>query len=532
MSKQAACGIISLAAVVVAVLSTSRGSCDDAAAQLPTGVEAVWDVAKAHRETTATRESICINGLWRWQPAGGAPEDVPARNWGYFKVPGCWPGITDYLQKDCQTVYPHPAWSAERLADVSAAWYQREITLPAKWGQRRIALSVEYLNSYAAVYIDGKQAGEIKFPGGELDLTPHCQAGATHVLSLFVVAMPLKAVLLSYNDTNTAREVKGRVARRGLCGDVFLVATPQGAEIADLKVDTSLRKGEITFDAALRRLANDKTYSLRACVTFDGQEVRQFASPVFKADDVKNGRIAFTETWRPDRLWDVHTPANTYQVALSLLDAEGKLLDTFFSVRFGCREFWIDGRDFYLNGTRIFLSCVPLDNAQVSAAQATYDAARESLERLKGFGINFVYTHHYGCEPGSHLALTEILKAADDVGMLVALSQPHFAHYEWQRPEADVDNGYARHAEFYVRAAQNHPSVVAYATSHNATGYDEDMNPDLIDGTHDPRSPGEVNHAARALRAEAILKRLDPGRIVYHHSSGNLGSMHTSNFYP
>ena len=69
--------------------------------------------------------------------------------------------------------------------------------------------------------------------------------------------------------------------------------------------------------------------------------------------------------------------------------------------------------------------------------------------------------------------------------------------------------------------------------SHNATGYVEDMNPDMIDGLRDPRKDSwSKNGAARALRAEAIVKRLDPGRIVYHHSSGNLGAMHTNNFYP
>ena len=65
------------------------------------------------------------------------------------------------------------------------------------------------------------------------------------------------------------------------------------------------------------------------------------------------------------------------------------------------------------------------------------------------------------------------------------------------------------------------------AMSHNATGYDEDMNPDLIDGVHDPRETWARNNAKLALRAEAIVRRLDPSRIVYHHSSGNLGSMHT-----
>src|SRR5262245_26281742 len=69
---------------------------DDAA--LPKGVKAIWALDKAYHETTPTRERICINGLWHWQPALNSGDDVPEKNWGYFKVPGCWPGITDYMQ--------------------------------------------------------------------------------------------------------------------------------------------------------------------------------------------------------------------------------------------------------------------------------------------------------------------------------------------------------------------------------------------------------------------------------------------------
>jgi hypothetical protein len=68
--------------------------------------------------------------------------------------------------------------------------------------------------------------------------------------------------------------------------------------------------------------------------------------------------------------------------------------------------------------------------------------------------------------------------------------------------------------------------------SHNATGYNEDMNPDLIDGIADPRDSWAQKNVSHALRAEAIVERLDPTRIVYHHASGNLGSMWDSNFYP
>src|SRR5262249_48410339 len=162
------------------------------------------------------RERICINGLWRWQPASRESVEPPPNHWGFFKVPGCWPGISDYLQKDCQALYPHLAWNANRLAGVTAAWYEREIDVPATWRARRIALNVEYLNSYARGFIDGKAAGEIRFPGGEIDLTSVCAVGAKHRLSMLVVAMPLREVMLSFRDTATARQERGTVSRRGL----------------------------------------------------------------------------------------------------------------------------------------------------------------------------------------------------------------------------------------------------------------------------------------------------------------------------
>ncbi len=243
------------------------------------------------------------------------------------------------------------------------------------------------------------------------------------------------------------------------------------------------------------------------------------------------GRASFAASWKPPKLWDIITPQNQYAAEVTLLDDHDQVVDVATPVRFGFREFWIDGRDFYLNGTRIYLSVVPVDNAQVGAALATYAAAKESFLRLKSFGINFVYTHNYGCEPGAHLSFAEILRAADDTGMLVALSQPHFSQYEWQTPDADQTNGYARHAAFYVRVAGSHPSVVCYSMSHNATGYNDDANPQMIDGLSDPRDQWSARNTTRALRCEAIVKHLDPARIVYHHSSGNLSAMYTLNFY-
>src|SRR5580692_3221658 len=71
-------------------------------APLPDGVKAVWDLDKAFRETTPTRERVCLNGLWRWQPADANAAAVPLEKWGHFKVPGFWPGHGAYVQEDSQ----------------------------------------------------------------------------------------------------------------------------------------------------------------------------------------------------------------------------------------------------------------------------------------------------------------------------------------------------------------------------------------------------------------------------------------------
>ena len=250
---------------------------------------------------------------------------MPTAAWGYYKVPACWPGIQDYMQSDYQTLYPDPSWKNTKLSEVQSAWYERTITIPKDWAGRRIALDVEYLNSYAAVYVDGRKVGEIRFPAGQVDLSAAVRPGATHVLSLLVVAMPLKAVMESYNDTNTARQRKGSVERRGLCGDVWLIGEPAGARLSDVRIDTSFRQSQITFEAGLQGLAADGRYKLRARISDQGRQVAEFTGPTFLASEVKDGRATFTASWKPPKLWDINTPQNQYAAELSLLDAGGQV---------------------------------------------------------------------------------------------------------------------------------------------------------------------------------------------------------------
>lgn len=497
---------------------------------LPDGVKAVWDLNKAFREKTPTREHISINGLWQWQPGEINSETVPLNGWGYFKVPGPWHNRIGSRNEN-QNLYVHPGWNNDKLDNINVAWYQREFTIPNIWAGRRIILMMEYLNSNAIIFINGNKAGELWFPGGDLDLTAICKPGIKYRISIKVKALPLKDIITAYSDSNMARQVEATVERRGLCGDVYLSCIPMGQCINNVIINTSFRNAEISFKVGLLYLSTTKKYKLRITISGNGIKAAEFTGKTFNTSDLREGYLTFNEKWMPEKLWDTHTPQNMYMAEISLLDNNGKIMDVAAPVRFGYRELWIEGRDFYLNGSRIWLSCIPLDNAQYGAAFANYHSARESLTRLKNTGVNFVYTHNYGCEPGTHISFTEILRAADDTGMLIALSQPHFSQYEWDKPDADINNGYEHHAAFYTKVALNHPSVVFYSTSHNATGYSQDMNPDMIDGHTRDDSQWSLNNVSKAMRAEAIIMKLDPYRIVYHHHSGNLGSMYVCNFY-
>ena len=165
MTAEMTCRRLRIAAAVCASLAAACGNCQaQSDVALPRGVKAVWDLARAHRRATATRERVCINGLWRWQPASSATGSVPEGGWGYFKVPGCWPGITDYMQKDCQSVLAHSSWRGKALGRITAAWYQRKVTVPEQWTGRRITVEAAYVNSHATVHVDGRRAGAVVFP--------------------------------------------------------------------------------------------------------------------------------------------------------------------------------------------------------------------------------------------------------------------------------------------------------------------------------------------------------------------------------
>jgi beta-galactosidase len=498
----------------VCLAAGTAAAAEGADAVLPTGVKAVWDMAKAYQESTPTRGEVCINGLWRFKPADSYTEGVPAAGtgWGFFKVPGPWPGHGG----QGQTIYSVENWGG-RLDSLDACWYLREIQVPAEWQGRRIGLRADDVDSYATVFIDGTEVGSIVFPGADLDITAACKPGQTQQLAIRVVAQGLNAENTNYVSNEPAPNNWTRLSYRGLCGDVFLTSAPAAERITDVKIDTSVRKWRLTVDASLAGLQADKVYTLRARVLDHGTEVLTAESDPFTSADLENGRRAFDAAWHAPKLWDTDTPENMYDLVVTLTE-DGTAIDSYYPVHFGFREFWIDGRDFILNGSPVHLRALPLNSAMRGpiATLSAYDGACETLKRMQWLGFNIVYGHNYGCSPGSHVSYAEVLKAADDTGMLFSFSLPNMNSYNWRGLDEKA-NGYERHIEWYVRRAENHPSVVMFAQNHNLLFVRGMDNPERLPLVLDSDPVVASRRTDVIYGRERILRQFDTTHPVYNH---------------
>ena len=508
---------------------------------LPAGAEHVWDMTKAWRSASPTRERVCINGLWAFRPITEGDGDVlprPGDCWGWFKVPGIWPASGMATDQAAQNVLLAP-WLEEEsdLQQVDVAWYKREIVAPKAWAERRILIDFTMVQSHARVLIDSRDVGEVWFPGGLLDVTAHVRPGTTQTLAVRLTARPIEMVSHDFMAPDRVIKRRASMSVKGLTGDMYLVAEPKHNAIADVHVVTSTRHNTITFDTGIRN-ASGSACQLSARVLERGKVVKTFPP---QPATLANGRCRMTAPWADAKLWDTDTPSNMYDAVVTLHDEAGTVLDESIPTCFGFREFWIEGRDFYLNGRRLHLRALHNQSINGSADRASLDGSLNTCRRMQEYGFNFLITANYSFRAGQVGYLDGLYKATDQTGMLASFSLPHVKDFEWKLDSPEHEARYRKLSNWLIRRVQNHPSIVAYAMNHNATGYYGDQNPLKMDGTYDfdalltrqddSRSRYRLRTRVQAALAASIAKQLDPSRPVYHHQSGNLGDMHTVNIY-
>ena len=502
---------------------------------LPDGVPPdVWGLGDAWRQTTPTREKISMNGLWGFRPvlSDETTEQPPEIDdcWGWCKVPAIWPSRREGDQA-VQRIWLAPKF--EEVISFDQAWYKRTITVPQAFGGKRIILDFTMLQTHARAFVDGVYAGELWYPGGELDLTQALTPGKEQEITLLVTARPFSAIRQAFTPDRLNETRVTTIRNRGITGDLYLVAMPPAARLDDAQVITSTHDGAITFVAETADLA-DQTYQLRAEVSGCGERKTFSAKNLTPATD---GTLRFTAEWKNPKRWDTHSTNHRYIVTLTLLDDSGKTLDILTPIAFGFRDIRIEGRDFILNGEPIHLRVFHNSTMSASADKANKAAAIEHCRRIRQYGFNAIIASNYDFAAGSTGYIDGLLEACDEEGILVAFTLPHIKDFNNNLQNAEYAERYRQQTKWLIRRVRNHPSVVFYSMNHNINGYFGDVNPLKMDGIFDmPASSGAANpwwekNRPQSRIAADIASTLDPTRPVYQHEGGNFGTMYVSNVY-
>lgn len=499
---------------------------------------------------SATRSEIVLNGLWRWLPAGGpsASAPDPAADWGLIWVPGVWgtqkwghysntgPGSGPPGVQKTGKSEEWKLWNE----NLRQGWYERELTVPAAWDGREILLSFDRIATDAEVWLDDAHLGHVYWPGGEIALTPAVKLGQPQRLRIVISAVQTAEEAINYMGVGQNTATKATLDLRGISGDVVLSSRPAAARITDVFVKTSVREKRLALDADFSGITPGQTLRLTALVRSakDGAlahtfttEVKALAPDANTAPGSSASVRDLASTWADPKLWDLDSP-HLYRLELQLrLGSSTAPLDA-WPVTFGFREFWVEGRDFYLNGTIIRLR--PALFSGQGSGVPTRLTAEADLLRWKDHGSNFAEIWPEPKNRGGRVQDAVVAEAADQVGMLLAVPTFRINEYAsgpgyrdiWATPEGR--DAWIPLFKADWRRLRNHPSIMMIGLSANFGGHHHDQNPRWIGRRSLPA--GENPRPVQA-EVDTIAHAFDPTRLRWHHQGGNYGDVFTVNHY-
>lgn len=485
-------------------------------AVLPAGVELDWD--KAIVKTVNTKlAQVFLDGIWRFTPAAEAAAEPPKLGWAYIKVPGSWQNRQG-RRSAFLAMGGGPQWDLYDGALVTRAWYERQVTIPAQWQGRTISVRFDRVCTDAIVYVNDKSCGTIGWPWGSVDITPAVTPGRTAQIRVLVAAIadPEKVGQFWQNALSSVTYSSASLETRGLTGSVFLESRSSEARVTDVFVRSSTRANTVSLDIELAGVKQ----AGRAEFVAEMLDEKGGVEKTFVADAAVDAKEAQTVTlswpWANPRLWDVSQP-NLYTLRLKV---RGAGLDDEYDQEFGFREFWIQGRKFFLNGTEIRLR-----------QGCFYSGSRPQMgENFWEMGRSTVDTRGDSADSGRDL------DDADHKGYLVAQYVLNANKYMmdsrgrlvWQENHPRA----MERAAVWMRHYRNHPSVVMWVAGFNFFNSAVDADPRHI-GRRDWDQNNQRWQRILAAGKEMFdgLRQLDPTRIYYSHAGACTGDVYTMNCY-
>lgn len=332
---------------------------------------------------------------------------------------------------------------------VGTAWYKHSFNVPKNWKKKRIILFLERPHIETTIFVNGHEAGRdssLSAPH-EFDVTPYIKAGTSNDIELRIYN-GIENVCVGQDSHSVTDQTQGDW--NGIIGRIELQARPT-SYIRDVQVYPDVKNKSIrvvahvcgkkgTHELTLLPDTSDCTAATK--IKFTGDSL---STVIYLGDSIK--------------LWDEFAP-NLYTLSATL-DGIDKVTTTY-----GMRDFYIKGKQFYINGRPIWLRgtvencCFPLTGYPPTDEETWL----KIFHKCKEYGLNAMRFHSY-CPPEA--AFT----AADKTGFYLQPEGPSWPNHGVRLGKGmSIDRYLLEETKRMVKAYGNHPSFCMLAAGNEPAG--------------------------------------------------------------
>jgi hypothetical protein len=476
-------------------------------------------------EKTATREQFCLNGEWDFHPLPGtsnedwqappAPGEVDTYDWKMkARVPGTWNGYPWSYEGQC-----FEAADLGILSQCLRAWYKRRFFVPDDWAGREIGLEFGGVGYKAAVYINRQYVGT--HVGGvtpfEMNVTRFANPGQVNEILVYNTTFrrdgtrPPEAPLVHGAISGMWGDVYLRAHARVFANNVFVKTSVRQRKITCVLEITN--RDEVPHTVSIENKVIDipsSKFQVPGSPATPNEEPQKWALTLpSRQITIPAGRMVKVDVeqpWPNPHYWSLEDP-HLYYLSTWVTE-DDKLIDD-QTTRFGFREFWIDGRDFRLNGEIVRLRSFPFgldDGPAQMRPEYMRGWFKLMKEQLGHNAIRFQWIFQ------SNVAV----EIADEEGLLIEegtglVGGDQGARWNWPEANAQTKQEIAE----WVRARRNHPSVVIWSTNNECWSMKDVKS--VRDG--DPEALGQYQWI---LGVGDWIREHDDTRVVTHHNLGDM----------
>jgi hypothetical protein len=357
-----------------------------------------------------------------------------------------------------------PFWLKPVKYFKGAAWYQKEIEIPADWKGKRIVLFLERCHWESTVYINSGKVGtqnSLATPH-EYDITDLTVPGNNRI-SIRIdnrVVVPIGVNSHSISDHTQSNW-------NGITGNICLKAFP-GVFISDISVYPDLQKKNAKVIVAVSN-KDKKPFMGKLTVSaesFNTDKINRVKSLGRRVEFSSENNLIIIDypMGKNFEKWNEFNPS-LYKLSVTLKDSKSSASD-YSSVDFGMREFKAAGTRFEINGNPVFLRgttecCIfPLTGYPPSDIKSW----EKVLTAVKDYGMNHVRFHSF-CPPEAAFIV------ADRLGIYF-----HIECSSWANQGSTIGDGSPLDRFIYeegdriIKEYGNHPSFCMLAYGNEPAG--------------------------------------------------------------